>query len=275
MTVSQYLDRWLAHMKGRVRVRVHQGYECLVKLHAIPQLGELRLRDVRPLHLQGLYSELLTDSDHPLSSGTVLNLHLVLTQAFGQAVRWELLPSNPSAGAQPPRPRRRELEVVGPELAERILLAVAGTPLEAPAAIAIATGMRRGEILALRWVDLDAELVTAHVGRTLQQTAAGLMFEQPKTRRSRRSVALPDFLRPYLVRQRATQEERRIRLGTAWHETGLVIDSGDGSPTSEGELRQPHPTPVFQTLTCLFASTSPQRWSSGSASPSPSSRSDR
>ncbi|MDP9227285.1 MAG: site-specific integrase [Actinomycetota bacterium] len=149
---------------------------------------------------------------------------------------WGLIPANPVAGAQPPRPKRREPRAVDAELARRILAAADGTTLEVPTAIALATGMRRGEILGLRWSDLDQDLTVAHVRRTLQTTKAGPVLDEPKTRRSRRAVALPSFLRPYLLRQTADQESRRKRLGAAWQETDAVVDSGDGSPLSPDAL---------------------------------------
>jgi integrase len=89
--------------------------------------------------------------------------------------------------------------VVDAALAHRILAAVSGTPMELPAALALGTGMRRGEILALRWGDLDAGYTTVQVRRSLQVSGEGMIFVEPKTRRSRRFVALPSFLRPYLA----------------------------------------------------------------------------
>ena len=238
ITTEAYLLRWLSHSRNRVRSVTYEGYESLLRLHALPTLGSRPLRDLRPLDLQNLYLD-LTDSDDDstrLSGGTVLNLHLVLTQALGQAVRWQLLPSNPAAGAQPPRPRRPPRLVVDQTLAGQLLAAVAGTRLELPAAIAIATGMRRGEILALRWHDLDPERTIAHVQRSLQPTKHGLVFEQPKTARSRRAVALPAFLKPYLRSQERDQTSRRDRHGDAWTELDLIIDRGDGNPINPDTL---------------------------------------
>jgi integrase len=145
-------------------------------------------------------------------------------------VRWGLLASNPASGAQPPRPRRAELAVVDAPLAARLLEASAGTRFEMPVAVAIATGMRRSEILALRWSDVSPDLSLAHVRRIIQPTADGLVFEEPKTRRSRRAVVLPGFLGPYLVRQREDQERRRREHAENWSEHDLVIDRGDGRP---------------------------------------------
>ncbi len=228
LTAGAYLTSWLGHARGRVRAKTYKGYEGVIRLYALPGLGSVVLKDVHPLVLQRVYSELLARG---LSGGTVLNLHLVLTQAFAQAARWGLVPVNPAAGAQPPRPRRPEQAVMDPALAERIMAAAQGTFFEVLAALAIATGMRRGEILALRWSDLDPGYTTAQVRRSLQTIGGRLLFEEPKTRRSRRAVALPSFLRPYLVRHRESQVIRRQRC-PSWVDLNLVIDAGDGSPVN-------------------------------------------
>src|SRR5207244_5285597 len=170
-----------------------------------------------------------------LSAVAVRYVDIVLCQGLGQASVCRLLPAHPAAATQPPRPRRPEMAAVDPSLAERILQVIKGTAYELPAAIAIATGMRRGEILALRWSDLDSELTTAHVRRTLGVAGRRLVFEEPKTRRSRRAVALPAFLRPYLERQREAQRVRRESC-PSWTELNLVIDSGNGSPVNPGTL---------------------------------------
>jgi integrase len=228
LTAGAYLASWLAHARGRIRAKTYKGYEGLIRLYAVPGLGSVLLKDLRPLILQRLYSELLARG---LSGGTVLNLHLVLTQALAQAARWGLLLTNPAAGAQPPRPRRPEHAVIDPALAERIMAAAHGTFFELLATMAIATGMRRGEILALRWSDLDAGYAVAHVRRSLQTTGERLLFEEPKTRRSRRAVALPSFLVPYLTRHREAQAARRQRC-SSWVDLDLLIDAGDGSPVN-------------------------------------------
>jgi integrase len=135
------MTQWLGHTRGRVRAKTFDGYKGLLRLYALPCLAPVVLDGLRPLALSALYGDLLARG---LSGGTVLNLHLVLTQALGQAVRWGLIPVNPAASAQPPRPRRPELALMDPEAVERILSATRGTALELPVAMAIATGMRRG-----------------------------------------------------------------------------------------------------------------------------------
>ncbi len=233
-SLDRYLQEWLAHTRGRVRATTYAGYEYLIRIHAVPALGEVPLSELSPLHFQRLYSSLL-DPERHLSAGTVLNLHLVLTQALGQAVRWGICTSNPVKGAQPPRPVRPEPVVVDQVLARRIVAALEGSAVEAPGMLAISTGMRRGEILGLRWADLGPDLKQAQVRRTLHTTGRGLQFSEPKTRRSRRAVALPEFLRPFLERARSEQALRRSRI-KAWQDLDLVIDRVDGAPLNPDTL---------------------------------------
>src|SRR6266487_4462612 len=227
LSTGDYLETWLSQVRGRVRGRTYSGYAGLLRRYAIPHLGEVLLRDLHPLHLQHLYGALLEQGAggyrDRLSASTVLNLHRVLVQSLGWAERFGLLERSPAKAARPPRPRRAEPKVVDPALAGRILEASAGTPLELPVAVAISTGMRRGEILGLRWSDLSGDRSVAHVRRSLQATGEALVFEEPKTRRSRRSVALPAFLHPYLDRQREDQARRRSALGGSWADGDLVI----------------------------------------------------
>lgn len=218
---GEYLADWLSHQKGRVRQKTWQGYESIIRCHALPVLGDRLLSDLHPLHFQRLYAAMLEQGS---SGGSVLNLHLALTNALSQAVRWGYIAANPVAGAQPPRPRRKEWRVLDQAGTEEILLAASGTRMEAPIAIALSTGMRRGEILGLYWGDLDADLSSVQVNRTLTNTKQGIRFEAPKTRRSRRRVQLPTFLAPYLLRHKEEQDARRETLGSGWQAKDLVID---------------------------------------------------
>jgi integrase len=236
MSLGEFLELWLVHVRERVRTTTYEGYECLLRCHISSELRELPLAELTPLRLQRVYAALLdrTEGRSRLSGGTVLNLHLVLTQALGQAHRWQLVPSNPASGAQPPRPRRAQPVSVSPELLERLIAVATKSAIELPVAIAAATGMRRGEILALRWSDLADDLSVAHVRSSLQATREGLKFERPKTARSRRTVELPAFLRPYLERTRKTQSARRPILATDWRD--LVVTRKDGSPVNPDSL---------------------------------------
>lgn len=230
LTFEVYRDQWLAHAAGRVRSKTLEGYRTLLTRHASPALGPSMLGEITPWQIQSLYSSLLESG---LAGGTVLNLHLVLTQALGQAVRWGLIASNPVAGAQPPRPLRREPTIVDVELAARLIGLVRGTSLAVPVTLALATGMRRGEVLGLRWSDVLEDLTRLQVRRSLQVVAGELVWTEPKTKRSRRVVDLPEFTRSVLEHAKADQARRR-ELADAWVDEDLVVDRGDGGPVNPG-----------------------------------------
>ncbi len=246
MTVAEYLRFWLDHMRFRVRPTTFDGYRGICELHVIPHLGSLPLADLHPLVIQRMYAEVLTSGrvrgSGGLSARSVLHLHRILKEAITQAVRWQIIATNPVAGAQPPRPGRPELTIVDPDLARHVLAAAVGTRFHAPVALGLGTGMRRGEILGLQWSDIEVDTAVLRVRRTLQVATAGLAFQEPKTFRSRRSITLPEFLLEALEVQRSAQAGRRAALGCGWHELGLVVDRGDGRPWNpdvfSGQWRQ-------------------------------------
>jgi len=225
-TLGDYLGIWLEHAKARVRLKTWERYEGMISAHVIPALGHIGLGELHPTQIQRFYASLMP----ALSTGSVINTHLVLRSALAQAVRWGYLGANPADGAQPPRARRKELAVVDPALAQRVLEASGRSRYELPIAIAIAAGMRRGEILGLRWADLDADYSALQVRRSLSATRGGYRFEEPKTRRSRRSVVLPSFIRPYLETRRADRDQRRMELGEHWCENDMICDQPNGEP---------------------------------------------
>ncbi len=139
-----------------------------------------------------------------------------------------MLAVNPATAVRPPRPERARLTVPTTDEVRRLIAAAESTPYEVPIVLAATTGMRRGEVLGLRWtaVDLDAGLV--RVVQTLQKVGGEVGFVPPKTGRSRRTVNLPTSTVQRLRRHRKEQNERRLLLGEAWHDTDLVVDRGDG-----------------------------------------------
>ena len=152
-------------------------------------------------------------------------------------MRWQLLVRNPADAVEPPRPSRRELRALTPEQVRRLLSAADVTPHSALVRIAVLTGMRRGELLGLRWRDLDLDSGELHVQQTAQRiTGRGVIFRQPKTRLSRRSIALsPEAVR-VLRAHRRQQAEGRLLAGPAYHDRDLVFASGLGSAVEAGAL---------------------------------------
>ena len=158
----------------------------------------------------------------PLSAHTVKHLHRVLSQALKQAVRLRLLPRNPADDVDPPRPARLEMKILDQAQTARLLEAAETSPIYMPVLLAVTTGMRRGECLALRWRDADLDAGTLSVVATLEETKTPgerrhtLGFKAPKTDRSRRTIALPALTVEAMKRHRVRQAEdgaRRARGG--------------------------------------------------------------
>jgi len=238
-TVGQYLASWLDAVRPSLRPRTFSRYEQYIRLHAVPELGRLPLARLSPQHLQRLYASRLAAG---LSPTTVGHLHAVLHRALAQATRWGLVVRNVASLATRPRAQRQEMVTFSPEQAGSFLEAAQGDRYAALYTLALTTGMRQGELLALRWRDLDLEARTVQVRATLQRTRDGFAFTEPKTTSSRRQVALTRAAVDALRRHRARQLEERL-AAIAWEDNGLVFANEVGRPVEATNLlrRSFHP----------------------------------
>jgi integrase len=165
MTVGAYLDRWLYDaVRGTVRESTFSRDEYLVANHVKPALGRLKLKNLNALHLQGFYRDRL---DSGLSGSTVQKIHHVLHKALSQAVRWTLIPRNPADAVKAPSASTKVMHPLSAPEARRLLEAARGDRLEALYVLAVHTGMRRGELLGLKWDDVDLDTSAVQVRRTL------------------------------------------------------------------------------------------------------------
>lgn len=235
MTVAEYLRHWLeAYAKVNVRAKTFERYAEIVEKALIPALGCHRLAKLQPLHIQTFYSKALLegrrDGRGGLSPQTVLHYHRVLREALQQAVRWQLLVRNPTDAVEPPRVQRQEVQVLDEKQTAYLLRACEGSWLYMPVLLAVTTGMRRGEILALRWRDVDLKAGTATVRQSLEQTNNGLAFKQPKTQKGRRVVVLPALAVDALRRHRIAQAKERLLMGPDYQDHDLICAQPDGRP---------------------------------------------
>jgi integrase len=208
-----------------------------------PALGDRRLCDLTPLDVQGLYAAMLARG---LSARTVGDTHAVLRQALGQAVKWGMVPRNVALLADLPRQERTEMRALTQEEAARFLAVAQDGRWGVLFAFALATGMRPGEYLALRWEDVDLRAGTARVTRALVRGKDGYRFEEPKTPRSRRTVPLPASTTKELLLHRVQQAEARLRAGERWQDLGLVFADDDGQPLDAHNLVARHLKPALQ-----------------------------
>jgi integrase len=226
--LGEYLDRWLPDsVADTVRPTTFERYEQIVRVHIRPALGNLKLKNVTPAHVRGLYREKL---EAGLSARSVQYIHMTLHKALKQAVADGLIPRNATEAVRPPQVRREEIHPLTPEQVKTLFAAAKGDRLEALYTLAVTTGLRQGELLGLKWDDVDMESSTLQVRRTLTAAKGGPVLSAPKTKGSRRTVRLPqravEALRSHLERQLGEID----RAGDLWQENGLIFASEVGEP---------------------------------------------
>jgi integrase len=199
----------------------------MLRLHICPVLGNLKLKDLTPTHVRGLCREKL---DAGLSPRTVQYVHVTLHKALKQAVMDGLIPRNVTEAVKPPQVRREEMRPLAPEQVKVLLHATREDRLQALYVLAVTTGLRQGELLGLKWEDVDLEAGTLQVRRTLATGKGGPQLTAPKTKGSRRTVRLiqnaVNALRSHLKRQLGEID----RAGSLWRENGLIFASETGDP---------------------------------------------
>jgi integrase len=185
------------------------------------------LAKLTPQQIAACYGDLLAKG---LAPRTVQYAHAVLHRALDQAVRWNLIVRNPTDAVDAPRPQRKEIAVLNAEQAQRFLDAAKGDRLHALYVLALMTGMRQGELLGLRWQDVDLGAGSVSVRRTLVRTSQGWSWAEPKTAKGRRTVALPAIAVEALRQHRIKQLEERLRAGSIWDDHDLVFPNHTGKP---------------------------------------------
>jgi integrase len=176
MTVEQYLERWLDHMRPLVSPKSHQRYAQMARANLIPVIGTTPIAKVSPMQISSAYAAMIRGG---LAPATVTHVHRLLSQALKHAVRWRLLSANPCNDVSPPQVERREPRVWNAQTMAAALDAARGWQCYVPVLLAILCGMRLGEIAALRWrhVDLDRGLIA--VVEAAEQTSAGSNHPNP------------------------------------------------------------------------------------------------
>jgi integrase len=228
-TVKQYLEYWLEEVhKPTIRLSSYVKYRRLIRIHILPALGHVQLQKLSPQQVQSFYKQ---KSEEGLSPKMVHSIHGVLHKALGNAVRWKLVSSNVCDLLSPPRLVKQEIQPLTPDQARSLIEAARGHRLEGVLVLAITTGMRRGELLALRWQDIDFENKNVQIRRTVDFFAGygGYIETEPKTAKGRRMIALPPFVIGVLRQRRLAQLELRLKAGAAWEEHDLVFTGLHGN----------------------------------------------
>jgi len=234
ITLNEYLKSWLAdYCKPNLSPRTHELYSYICDKHILPTLGSILLVELKPQHLQRLYADKLSSG---LSGRTVQIIHITLHKAFKNAVKTGLLIRNVVDAVDSPKIQRREMRVMSETDLHIFLEYAKGTPYYALFYTSLFTGMRRAELLALRWSDIDLVLCQLSVNRSMQYVKDAdpkkrISFKEPKTSKSRRLIALSPSTAIVLKEHKEKQNELRESLDyLALSDNDLIFSHYDGSP---------------------------------------------
>jgi integrase len=236
ITTAEYLERWLKdYVLPNLSPRTAEGYESIINRHLVPGLGKIPLTQLRPEHIQKYLSEKSSkgrwDGKGGLNPRTVSHHHTALHRALKIAVKWGLIPRNPADAIEPPRCQRNEVQTMDEDGVSTFLEAAKPSRYYPLFYLALYTGMRRSELLALRWSDVDFLYCQVSVNRSLHRLRDGsIVFRSPKTTRARRSIALTPSTALVLKDHREQQEATRLLLGSTLDDNDLVFSGADGRP---------------------------------------------
>ncbi|MCK4788854.1 MAG: site-specific integrase, partial [Desulfobacteraceae bacterium] len=235
-TLAEFLQRWLKdYVWPNLAPRTAEGYDSIIRQHLIPGIGAIPLIKLNPEQLQRYYSEKLAngrcDGQGALGRTTVSHHHTCLHRALSMALKWGLISRNPADAVTPPRPQRPEIQTMNENEVQTFLKTAKETPYHALFYLALFTGMRRSELLALRWCDVNLDMCEVSVTRSLHLLRDGtITIQQPKTARAHRQVALPPSATLMLKAYKEQQALEYSMLGVSLKGNGLVFSHHDGRP---------------------------------------------
>ena len=236
LTVREFLTQWFQdYVKTNARPATAEGYKIIVERHLIPSLGGIALAQLHPSHIQGYYAKALVegrcDGKGGLAARTVVHHHRVLREALSHAVKWGLVGRNVADAVDPPRAVNKEMKALDSAGVLRLLEASRGTIYFPLINLATFTGMRRSELLGLRWLDLNLSRGTVSIAQVLHCLPGGrIVFEQPKTARSKRLVRLSQETTLALRAYRDTVEADLEQVGDSISGDRLLFSQINGAP---------------------------------------------
>jgi integrase len=235
--LNDWLNTWLnEYKKSSIRPSTYDSYEYLIRLHITPAIGHIVLKDLRPEHLQKLYNDKTAsgkvDCNGGLSAKTVNRIHVVLHAALDQAVKNSLVIRNVSEATTLPKQKKKEIRILSVDEQMKFLSAISRERLKVAFILALGSGIREGELLALRWKNVNLKDGTIRIAESIKRvrnydpnidTKTKLIFQEPKTEAGKRTIPLPENVLAELKEHRKRQYEEKLRAGSLYEDNDLVF----------------------------------------------------
>ena len=230
VTVAKFMKMWMDGKELSRKPKTVYQYHMLINLHILPKIGGMRLQDIQPAHLKQLY---LAKKEEGRGATTVKMIHIVMHAMLKQAVKEGVLGRNPADAVERPKAEVAERVILTEEQARQLVIGTTGTRFGTLIYMALMTGMREGELLGLKWQDVDWTKGQLHVQRQLQQsTANGKNLVSPKTKSGVRQIKLGPGTLERLVNHREEQELQKEVMAKRWDENDFIFPNTIGKPES-------------------------------------------
>lgn len=236
VTIEQFLIDFMENVvKPSVQITTYNTQMNIVKNHIIPDLGKKKMEELNPITVQKLYMKKI---DNGLSSSYIKLMHAILGKAYRKAMEWGIVQKNVIQLVTPPRVEHKDITVWTLDEAKRFLDHSQKRKFFIGYVLAIYTGMRRGEIIGLRWSDINLENNTLSIKQTLTYSNGKGYFKEPKTKGSKRTITIPEYAVQCLKKHKAKQNEYRLKLGEAYEDHDLVVCSWNGQPINPTDINK-------------------------------------
>ncbi len=236
--LTDWFDKWLnTYAKLAVRKTTWESYKTQVEQHIKPRIGNIKLTSLNTGHLQKLYNDLLingrVDGKGGLSPRTVRYTHMIIHSALEQAIKEHIIRINPSDAVRLPRDIKKEMQTLDTDNIKMFMNTAKQTRYYSAYMLELTSGLRRGELLGLRWKDIDLVNGTIQVVQQLIRTRNGLEFSEPKTKISRRTINIPENTvktLKTLKTHKIKQAEEKLKAGGIYQNNDLVFCTEIGKP---------------------------------------------
>jgi len=236
--LDEFMEEWLVSVEPTLRFNTHKQYCQITRQHILPFLGELKLREIKPGQIQRLYNQMVKKG---YGLRTVQLIHTVLHRSLVHAVKLGIMPRNPADATTPPKPKPKEMKFYDETQAQKMLITAKAKNdrFYALYHLAVSTGMRQGELLGLKWSDLDRDFGMLQIQRQLtKKSGGGFDLSPPKTRAGVRRIDLGESSLKVLQDHLQMQYQEINQAGEKWQDSDLIFPSTIGTPNDRDNLRK-------------------------------------